>query len=133
VPALAPELRGGEREVGPAEVIHEAQAEEQRDADGNIGVAREVAVDLEGEEVDADQELHRRREGGNGEVAVYQRRQVVDGTTAPVGYSFYAFSAASYLVDAYLRRLPETAGAGPTAGHVALYLAYFPKILAGPI
>jgi alginate O-acetyltransferase complex protein AlgI len=51
------------------------------------------------------------------------------GTTAPAGYSFYAFSAASYLVDAYLRRLPDKAG----AGHVALYLAFFPKILAGPI
>jgi D-alanyl-lipoteichoic acid acyltransferase DltB (MBOAT superfamily) len=51
------------------------------------------------------------------------------GSPAPVGYSFYAFSAASYLVDAYLRRLPGKAG----AGDVALYLAYFPKILAGPI
>jgi D-alanyl-lipoteichoic acid acyltransferase DltB (MBOAT superfamily) len=51
------------------------------------------------------------------------------GTTAPVGYSFYAFSAASYLVDAYLRRLSDEAG----VGHVALYLAFFPKILAGPI
>jgi D-alanyl-lipoteichoic acid acyltransferase DltB (MBOAT superfamily) len=51
------------------------------------------------------------------------------GTTAPAGYSFYAFSAASYLVDAYLRRLPKKAG----AGDVALYLAYFPKVLAGPI
>jgi D-alanyl-lipoteichoic acid acyltransferase DltB (MBOAT superfamily) len=51
------------------------------------------------------------------------------GKTAPTGYSFYAFSAASYLVDAYLQRLPDKAG----AGQVALYLAYFPKILAGPI
>jgi D-alanyl-lipoteichoic acid acyltransferase DltB (MBOAT superfamily) len=51
------------------------------------------------------------------------------GAPAPAGYSFYTFSAASYLVDAYLRRLPEKVG----AGQVALYLAYFPKILAGPI
>jgi D-alanyl-lipoteichoic acid acyltransferase DltB (MBOAT superfamily) len=51
------------------------------------------------------------------------------GASAPVGYSFYAFSAASYLIDAYLRRLPERTD----AGGVALYLAYFPKILAGPI
>jgi D-alanyl-lipoteichoic acid acyltransferase DltB (MBOAT superfamily) len=51
------------------------------------------------------------------------------GAPAPAGYSFYAFSAASYLVDAYLRRLPDKAG----AGDAALYLAYFPKILAGPI
>lgn len=51
------------------------------------------------------------------------------GIATPVGYSFYAFSAASYLIDAYARRLPAHA----PAGHVALYLAWFPKILAGPI
>jgi D-alanyl-lipoteichoic acid acyltransferase DltB (MBOAT superfamily) len=51
------------------------------------------------------------------------------GTPAPAGYSFYAFSAASYLIDVWARRLPEKAN----AGNVALYLAYFPKILAGPI
>lgn len=51
------------------------------------------------------------------------------GIATPVGYSFYAFSAASYLIDAYARRLP----AHLPAGHVALYLAWFPKILAGPI
>jgi len=49
--------------------------------------------------------------------------------TTPVGYSFYAFSAVSYLVDTYARRLPGQ----QSAGHVALYLAWFPKILAGPI
>jgi alginate O-acetyltransferase complex protein AlgI len=51
------------------------------------------------------------------------------GVTMPVGYSFYAFSAASYLIDIYVRRLPEK----QNAGHVALYVAYFPKIFAGPI
>jgi alginate O-acetyltransferase complex protein AlgI len=49
--------------------------------------------------------------------------------TAPAGFSFYAFSAASYLVDAFARRLP----ARQTPAGVALYLAYFPKVLAGPI
>jgi alginate O-acetyltransferase complex protein AlgI len=49
--------------------------------------------------------------------------------TTPVGYSFYAFSAVSYLVDTFSRRLPGQQG----AGQVALYLAWFPKILAGPI
>ena len=47
----------------------------------------------------------------------------------PVGYSFYAFSAASYLIDLYMARLSKVAG----AGDVALYVAWFPKILAGPI
>ena len=51
------------------------------------------------------------------------------GVTTPVGYSFYAFSAVSYLIDSYARRLP----APPSAGQLALYLAWFPKILAGPI
>lgn len=49
--------------------------------------------------------------------------------TTPVGYSFYAFSAASFLIDTFARRLPGKQG----AGKVALYLAWFPKILAGPI
>ncbi len=51
------------------------------------------------------------------------------GVTAPAGYSFYVFSAASYLIDVYLRRLPDA----QNAGRVALYVAYFPKIFAGPI
>jgi D-alanyl-lipoteichoic acid acyltransferase DltB (MBOAT superfamily) len=51
------------------------------------------------------------------------------GITAPAGFSFYVFSAASYLIDSFGRRLPEN----HHAGHAALYLAWFPKILAGPI
>jgi alginate O-acetyltransferase complex protein AlgI len=51
------------------------------------------------------------------------------GVTAPAGYSFYAFSAASYLIDIYVGRLP----AKQPLGHVSLFVAYFPKIFAGPI
>lgn len=51
------------------------------------------------------------------------------GAGAPAGFSFYAFSAVSALVDAYTRRLPVAAG----PARLALYLAWFPKILAGPI
>ena len=51
------------------------------------------------------------------------------GVSTPVGYSFYAFSAASYLIDIYARRLSGS----HHPGHVALYVAYFPKIFAGPI
>ena len=51
------------------------------------------------------------------------------GVSTPVGYSFYAFSAASYLIDIYARRLSGS----HYPGHVALYVAYFPKIFAGPI
>ncbi len=49
--------------------------------------------------------------------------------STPVGYSFYAFSAVSYLIDTFSRRLPGQ----QSTGQVALYLAWFPKILAGPI
>jgi alginate O-acetyltransferase complex protein AlgI len=49
--------------------------------------------------------------------------------TTPVGYSFYAFAAVSYLIDTFARRIPGQ----QNAGHAALYLAWFPKILAGPI
>lgn len=51
------------------------------------------------------------------------------GMAAPAGFSFYVFSGAAYLIDAFARRLP----AQPGAGHLALYLAWFPKIFAGPI
>ena len=51
------------------------------------------------------------------------------GISAPAGYSFYAFMAAAYLIDAWQRRIePEW-----HLGRLALYLAWFPKILAGPI
>ncbi len=51
------------------------------------------------------------------------------GIAAPAGFSFYVFSGLACLVDTYARRLP----AAPRAGEVALYLAWFPKIFAGPI
>lgn len=51
------------------------------------------------------------------------------GIGAPAGFSFYVFSALSYLVDVYVRRIPGK----QRAADVALYLAFFPKILAGPI
>lgn len=51
------------------------------------------------------------------------------GVTAPVGFSFYAFMAAAYVIDVYRGTM-----AGDTRpDRVALYLAWFPKILAGPI
>lgn len=47
----------------------------------------------------------------------------------PLGISFYTFQAISYLVDIYWGRLkPEK-----NLGIFALYMAFFPKLLAGPI
>ena len=51
------------------------------------------------------------------------------GLKAPAGFSFYAFAAASYLIDSHARHVDPQ----PHPGHTAFYLAYFPKLLAGPI
>lgn len=47
----------------------------------------------------------------------------------PVGLSFYTFSAISYIVDVYRGKIePEY-----HLGRLSLYIAFFPKLLAGPI
>ncbi len=51
------------------------------------------------------------------------------GARSPAGLSFYIFCAVSYLVDVYRGRLAPDY----RSGSLALYVAYFPKILAGPI
>jgi alginate O-acetyltransferase complex protein AlgI len=51
------------------------------------------------------------------------------GITAPPGYSFYTFAAAAYLIDVYRRDLP----AERHAGQFGLFVAWFPKVLVGPI
>lgn len=50
------------------------------------------------------------------------------GLRAPPGYSFYSFTAIAFLVDAGLRRSSDLRGIG-----ALLALAWFPKLLAGPI
>jgi alginate O-acetyltransferase complex protein AlgI len=47
----------------------------------------------------------------------------------PIGISFYVFKLLSYAIDVHRRRIP----AETHAGYFALYVAYFPQILAGPI
>jgi alginate O-acetyltransferase complex protein AlgI len=51
------------------------------------------------------------------------------GVLLPVGISFYTLQAISYLVDGYHGQI----GTVPPFGDFALYLAYFPKLTAGPI
>ena len=51
------------------------------------------------------------------------------GLAAVAGLSFYTFSCVSYVADVYAGRLP----AERHAGRLALYVAFFPKLLAGPI
>ncbi|PHR54472.1 MAG: hypothetical protein COA47_15430 [Robiginitomaculum sp.] len=47
----------------------------------------------------------------------------------PVGVSFYVFQAISYMADVRRRQLP----AEPRLARVALYIAFFPQLVAGPI
>lgn len=51
------------------------------------------------------------------------------GIVAAAGLSFYTFSSVSYLADVYAGRL----AAERHFGRFALYVAFFPKLLAGPI
>jgi D-alanyl-lipoteichoic acid acyltransferase DltB (MBOAT superfamily) len=51
------------------------------------------------------------------------------GTAGVVGLSFYGLQAISYLVDTYTGALRIR----PTLVELALYLAWFPKLLAGPL
>lgn len=47
----------------------------------------------------------------------------------PVGVSFYTFHGVSYVVDVYRGKLPRPLGLSV----VALYIAFFPQLVAGPI
>ena len=51
------------------------------------------------------------------------------GLVVAVGLSFYTFSCVSYLADVHAARLPPERH----LGHFALYVSFFPKLLAGPI
>jgi D-alanyl-lipoteichoic acid acyltransferase DltB (MBOAT superfamily) len=51
------------------------------------------------------------------------------GLVLPVGLSFYTFSCISYLIDVHRGKIaPER-----HLGRLAVYIAFFPKLLAGPI
>lgn len=47
----------------------------------------------------------------------------------PIGLSFYTFQSISYLVDSYHRKTKKD----QTIIEIGIYLAFFPKILAGPL
>ena len=47
----------------------------------------------------------------------------------PVGISFYTFQAIGYVVDVYRRKAP----AEPSLFNTALFVAFFPQLVAGPI
>ena len=47
----------------------------------------------------------------------------------PIGISFFTFQALSYIIDVYRQKVP----AGKNLFNVALYIAFFPQLIAGPI
>lgn len=51
------------------------------------------------------------------------------GWILPAGLSFFTFSGVSYIVDCYRGTIP----AERHAGRLAVYIAFFPKLIAGPI
>ena len=51
------------------------------------------------------------------------------GIILPVGISFYTFQAMSYVIDVYRGTIPAEAH----FGYYALYISFFPQLVAGPI
>jgi D-alanyl-lipoteichoic acid acyltransferase DltB (MBOAT superfamily) len=51
------------------------------------------------------------------------------GVALPLGISFFTFHALSYLIDVYRRRFRANAN----LRQIALYIAFFPQLIAGPI
>lgn len=59
----------------------------------------------------------------------WQTRITANKFVLPVGISFYTFQTLSYTIDVYRRKLePET-----HLGRFALYVSFFPQLVAGPI
>jgi len=63
--------------------------------------------------------------GAGGEASLLPRLELL----LPAGLSFYTFSCVSYLADVYRKKLD----AERHLGRFTLYIAFFPKLLAGPI
>ena len=53
----------------------------------------------------------------------------VPAVSLPIGISFFTFQALSYVIDVYRRKVP----AQKKLMNVALYISFFPQLIAGPI
>ena len=53
----------------------------------------------------------------------------IDPIHLPIGISFFTFQALSYIIDVYRRDMPVQ----KNPVHLALYISFFPELLAGPI
>ncbi len=54
---------------------------------------------------------------------------VFDPVQLPIGISFFTFQGLSYVIDVYRNEVPVQR----KPGHIALYIALFPQLIAGPI
>lgn len=61
--------------------------------------------------------------------ALLGRESVALKIILPIGISFYTFSAISYIVDVSKNKIEENI----SFSEVALYIAFFPKLMSGPI
>ena len=69
-------------------------------------------------------------EGVNGLLALFGAGTLDAPTVSlPIGISFFTFQALSYVVDVYRRKVP----AQKKLLNVALYISFFPQLIAGPI
>ena len=62
-------------------------------------------------------------------IALLGRESAALKIILPVGISFYTFSAISYIVDVYKKKIEVNT----SLSEVALYIAFFPKLMSGPI
>ena len=62
-------------------------------------------------------------------VALTGNEQLIVSIALPIGISFFTFQLMSYVFDVYYGK----AGAQKNLLHVALYIALFPQLIAGPI
>ena len=86
----SPEVLEADRGVGGVEVLGEAEPEEQRQADGHVGVTGEVAIDLDGVAVDPQQGVEGLMLGGDAEDGVH------DGVGQVAGHHDLLEQAAGY-------------------------------------
>jgi D-alanyl-lipoteichoic acid acyltransferase DltB (MBOAT superfamily) len=61
--------------------------------------------------------------------SAFGHQRVVIDIALPIGISFYTFHSLSYMIDTYRRKIAPTRN----FGDVALYILFFPQLVAGPI
>lgn len=65
----------------------------------------------------------------SGLLSIELKFELLDGLLLPVGISFFTFQALSYTIDIYRGKITEK----PNLIDFALFVAFFPTILSGPI